>query len=307
MHKHIPYSVMMVRPSYFGFNEETALNNAFQTKITKLTPTVIQDLALLEFESMVNQLRIHGIEVVTFTDESNTTPDSIFPNNWFSTFTNEILLYPMYSSNRRMERKPDIYNELSKQLDKRINDQLVQLEEHGEIVEGTGSLVCDYTSKTAFAALSERTTEQALDAFEKISGYSTVRFTSLGPDNKPIYHTNVMLTMGETFAVIGLDTLIEEDKARVQRELENLDKDLLLLSNEQVYHHFAGNMLQLRNEEGDVFLVMSKAAYRSLSDEQIHFITEKHNNKIIACPIHIIETIGGGSARCMMAELFYKS
>jgi hypothetical protein len=306
MIKHIPHCVMMVKPTHFGFNEETAQNNAFQNKIDKLSPQIIQDIALLEFESMVNQLITNGIEVITYTDEGNTTPDSIFPNNWFSTFTNELLLYPMFSENRRLERKPEFYQDLSNRLDKGINDSLVGLEEVNEILEGTGSLVCDYESKTAFAALSERTTPKALDKFEETSGYSTVRFTSLGPDGKPIYHTNVMLTMAQSFAVVGLNTIIEEDRDRVKEHLEGLGKELLVLSNEQVYHHFAGNMLQLRNEEGDVFLVMSKAAYQSLSEEQIDFITEKHQNKIIACPIHIIETIGGGSARCMMAEVFYK-
>jgi hypothetical protein len=306
MIKHIPHCVMMIRPTHFGFNEETAHNNAFQNKLEKLSPHIIQDIALLEFESMVNQLISHGIEVITYTDEGVNTPDSIFPNNWFSTFTNEILLYPMFSENRRLERKQAFYEDLSERLDKHVNNRLVDLENQGEFLEGTGSLVCDYASNTAFAALSERTTPKALHDFEEQTGYTTVRFTSLGPDGKPIYHTNVMLTMAQSFAVVGLNTIIEEDRDRVKEHLEGLGKELLVLSNEQVYHHFAGNMLQLRNEEGDVFLVMSKAAYQSLSEEQIAFITEKHQNKIIACPIHIIETIGGGSARCMMAEVFYK-
>ena len=301
----IPTSVAMVRPSHFGFNSQTAGNNAFQSNPTDFSTEQVQDIAQLEFDAMVNQLITNGIEVIVFEDKGDTTPDSIFPNNWFSTFTNELVLYPMFSENRRLERKAEIYNQLSELLNKPVNNTLISLENTNEIVEGTGSLVCDYYTKTAFAALSERTTNNAIDQFEATTGYSSVRFNSYGPDNKLIYHTNVMLTMGDKYAVIGLNTIAKGEREGVRNKLASLNKDIVELSNDQVYHHFAGNMLQLANETGDKFLVMSKAAYNSLTASQIEQITVKHGNKIIACPIHMIEKVGGGSARCMMAEIFY--
>jgi hypothetical protein len=302
----VPSSVVMVRPSHFAFNAQTAANNAFQNKLENFSPSQIQDIALLEFDNMVSLLRKNGIEVILFDDKDTNTPDSIFPNNWFSTFTNEVLLYPMFSENRRNERKADIYKELSTRLGKAINSNLVSLEDENEIVEGTGSLVCDYSSKTAFAAMSPRTTHLAMNEFEKESGYSSVRFDALGPDGNLIYHTNVMMTMADTYVVIGLETVDHDHRTFVKEELERLGKEVINLSNDQVYNHFAGNMLQLSNSANEKFLVMSKEAHDSLTKEQITTITEKHNNSIIACPIHIIEKIGGGSARCMMAEIFYQ-
>ncbi len=301
----IPKSVAMVRPSHFAFNAQTAGNNAFQNNLENFTATQIQDIARLEFDNMVELLRGHDIEVLVFEDQDHDTPDSIFPNNWFSTFTNELILYPMFGENRRKERKPAIYNALSSKLGKSINQNLLKLEAKNEIVEGTGSLVCDYGSKTAFAAMSARTTNMAMDTFEKESGFSSVRFDALGPDGNLIYHTNVMMTMGDTYVVIGLDTIIEEHRNEVVQQLKDLGKDIIELSNDQVFKHFAGNMLQLSNEAGDKFLVMSKEAYSSLTNEQVNTITNDHNNTIIPCPIHMIEKIGGGSARCMMAEIFY--
>lgn len=295
----------MVRPKHFGFNPQTAENNAFQNKIDGFTDEQIQDIALLEFDNMVSRLKSKGIKVIVFQDAGHTTPDSIFPNNWFSTFTDEIVLYPMFSENRRLERKEEIYKKLSNDLRKPINKNLLSNEKKGDIIEGTGSLVCDYASKTAFAALSERTTNKALDLFEKETGFSTVRFTSLGPDGNAIYHTNVMMTMGDTFAILGTSTILDEDKAKVVSKLQELGKEVIELSKGQVYDHFAGNMLQLQNTKGDKFLIMSQEAFYSLTPAQIISIEQDHKSEIISVPIHTIEKIGGGSARCMMAEVFY--
>ena len=296
--------ILMVRPSHFGFNAQTAANNAFQHNLSDFTAQQIQDIALLEFDNMVNLLENHGIEVWVFNDEDNDTPDSIFPNNWFTTFTPEVVLYPMFSANRRKERKEEIYDDVSKRINKPLNASLLDLESAHEIVEGTGSLVCDYASKTAFAALSQRTTASAMDAFDTLSGFRSVRFHSYGPDGELIYHTNVMMTMADTYVVIGLDTITDADeRGTVKRALTALGKEIIELSNDQVFNHFAGNMLQLSNANGDKFLVMSQAAYRALTPQQLETI-KQHNNTIIACPIHMIEKIGGGSARCMMAEIF---
>ena len=305
MTKFIPNAVAMVRPKHFAYNTETAASNAFQNKFEGFTPTQIQDLALLEFNNMVNLLKAKGIKVVVFNDTASDTPDSIFPNNWFSTFTNEVILYPMFSENRRKERKPQMYKKLSNDLRKPINDKLLKGEKKGSILEGTGSLVCDYGSKTAFAALSQRTSNDALDKFEEMTGYATVRFESLGPDDTLIYHTNVMMTLADTFAIVAMDTIKDEHKSQVTESLTKLNKEIIIISKDQAYNHFAGNTLQLQNAKGKKFLVMSKEASDNLTAEQKDIIQNKHANEIIAAPIHTIEKIGGGSARCMMAEIFY--
>lgn len=301
----IPYSVAMVKPAAFGFNTETAVNNAFQHSIEQFNARQIQDIALLEFNAMVELLESNGIEVVIFEDRAeDETPDSIFPNNWFSSFTDEIILYSMFSNNRRRERKKEIIELLEKKLLKSSNHKLLGLEQQNLVLEGTGSLVCDYKNKTAFAALSPRTTSEALDLFEEMTGYKTVRFSANGPDGNEIYHTNVMMCLADEYVLIGLESIAPYDRERVINELRALDKHILDLSNNQIFYHFAGNMLQLRNKEGKKFLVMSAEAKYSLSESQLATIAQ-HNNTILAPAIHMIERIGGGSARCMMAELFY--
>tara|TARA_B110000090_G_scaffold8252_1_gene8480 strand:- start:1522 stop:2433 length:912 start_codon:yes stop_codon:yes gene_type:complete len=301
----IPKCVAMVRPRSFSFNTETADNNAFQNKLELFTSHQIQELALLEFNNMVDLLKLKGIKVQVFDDNGSDTPDSIFPNNWFSTFTDEVILYPMYSENRRKERKKTIYQKLSNDLRKPVNDKLVKLEKSNAILEGTGSLVCDHASKTVFAAMSPRTTPAALEAFEKLTGYASHRFNAHGPDDQPVYHTNVVMTIGDTFAILGADTIKADEKEVVLASLQQLGKDVILMSNNQIFKHFAGNMLQLQNAKGNKFLVMSAEAKRSLTAEQLDIIQNKHLNEIIAPPLTVIETIGGGSARCMMAEIFY--
>lgn len=297
----------MVRPNRFAYNPETAVNNAFQNRMEGFTAAQIQDIALLEFDNMVNKLTENGIEVIVFQDIGTDTPDSIFPNNWFSTFTDEVILYSMFTPNRRNERKAEIYDTLTQRTNKPLNEELLDLEYTNQILEGTGSLVCDYASKTAFAALSPRTMPSALQKFTEITGYQTVMFKAKGPDGNEIYHTNVMMTMADTFVLIGLETIGESYREEVKSKLEILDKEIIELSNDQIFNHFCGNMLQLQNENGNKFLVMSEEAKTSLSQEQIDTITNKHQNIILSCPIHLIEKIGGGSARCMMAEVFYNS
>lgn len=305
MNKHIPTCVAMVRPKKFGFNAQTAGNNAFQNNIESFTPQQIQDIALLEFDNMVNLLKSNQIKVKVFQDNAGDTPDSIFPNNWFSTFTKETILYPMYSENRRKERKPNIYNKISNDLRKPLNTKLLKNEKKGGILEGTGSLVAHYEAKTAFAALSPRTTSETLDKFEELTEYKTVRFRANGPDGNLIYHTNVMLTMGDEYAIIATDSILEEDRQRVLDSLKDVGVEPLEISNGQAYENFAGNMLQLQNGKGDKFLVMSAQAKSSLTSEQKDRIENKFGNTILAPAIHMIEKIGGGSARCMMAEIFF--
>ena len=305
MNKNIPNCVAMVRPKNFGFNPQTAANNAFQNELENFTPKQVQEIALLEFDNMVSMLKTKGIKVKVFQDTDSDTPDSIFPNNWFSTFTEETILYPMYSENRRKERKPAIYKKISNDLRKPINKQLLAKEKANEILEGTGSLVADYSSKTAFAALSQRTTDVALDHFEKLTEYKTIRFQANGPDGNLIYHTNVMLTVADQYAILATESIIEADRERVIQAFKELNTEIIEISNSQAFENFAGNMLQLQNAKGQKFLVMSAQAKSSLTSEQIDQIENKFNNEIIAPPIHMIEKIGGGSARCMMAEIFF--
>lgn len=297
--------VLMIEPICFGFNEQTADSNSFQQLLlTKtFTPEQIQELALLEFNHFVEQLRQVGIEVLVFKDtKSPFTPDSIFPNNWFNTDPQgRLLIFPMATENRQLERRSDIIRELEKTYDK--DESLIYYEKQGSFLEGTGSLIIDYPSSKAFAALSPRTNELVLEHYAQLSGNEIISFTALGPQKEKIYHTNVMLCITDNLAIIGADTIVPEDRARVIEKLKSIGKDIIYLSNEQVYHHFAGNMLQLQNQQGAKFLIMSSNAQRSLTTQQIDQI-HAGGNQIIAVALTIIEQIGGGSARCMLAELF---
>lgn len=297
--------VLMIEPVCFGFNEQTADSNSFQQLLlTKtFTPEQIQELALLEFNHFVERLRQSGIEVLIFKDtKSPFTPDSIFPNNWFNTDPQgRLLIFPMATENRQLERRTEIISELEKTYDK--DESLIYYEKQGSFLEGTGSLIIDYPSNKAFAALSPRTNELVLEHYAQLSGNEIISFTALGPQKEKIYHTNVMLCITDNLAIIGTDTIVPEDRTRVIEELQSIGKEIIYLSNEQVYNHFAGNMLQLQNQQGAKFLIMSSNAQRSLTAQQIDQI-HTGGNQIIAVPLNIIEQIGGGSARCMLAELF---
>jgi hypothetical protein len=291
----------MIRPSHFGFNEETALNNSFQTKIEGMPKEMIQELAIEEYENFVELLQDAAIEVLEFEDLPH-TPDAVFPNNWFSTFPNkQLFTYPMFSNIRRGERREDILQFLQKEFGYSLNTKLEKLEEENIFLEGTGSLVLDRENKLAFAAISPRTSPEALEAFAQLSGYKVIDFTAVGPAGEPIYHTNVIISVGDDFAFVGFDTIFEEDHAKIRAALKG--KTIIELSNDQVYNHFAGNMLGLQNQQGRRYLVMSAAAKRSLSKAQKTTIRSL-KLQIIAPALSIIETIGGGSARCMLAELF---
>lgn len=293
--------VLMIRPTHFEFNEETATNNSFQAKIEGMSLEMIRELAVAEYSNFVELLKVAEIEVLEFEDLPE-TPDAVFPNNWFSTFPNKQLLsYPMFSAIRRQERRSEILDYLKKEFDYQINSELEKLEEENIFLEGTGSLVLDHQAKLAFAAISPRTSPEALTAFQQLTNYQVIDFTAVGPAGEPIYHTNVMMCVAEDFAIVGFDTIFEEDHAKIRAALKG--KTIIELSNEQVYQHFAGNMLALQNEKGERFLVMSAAAKRSLSRSQKSDIRAL-DLEIIAPALSIIETIGGGSASCMLAELF---
>lgn len=299
----------MIRPSNFGFNEDAFFSNSFQNKPEASEIDLIQKSALFEFDDFVNQLRDLNVEVIVFDDfPSSKTPDSIFPNNWFSTHQNGMLYtYPMMVENRRKERRIDVLDFLVRLNNYSLIDLTVSENfEAPEYLEGTGSMIFDHVSKKVYAAISPRTSLNQLVNFTKKIGYSLVSFTAYGRENEKIYHTNVMLTIGEDFAVIGLETIDSNDISKVKASLINDGKELIELKNDQIYNHFAGNMLQLKNKEGVRIIVMSESAFKSLTKVQLLQL-EKYNDKILRVEIPTIEKIGGGSARCMLAEIFKPS
>ena len=299
--------IMMIEPVSFRFNEETAENNYYQKVIDGLSPEGTQEKALSEFTKFVDKLLSHGVNVIVVTDtESPDTPDSIFPNNWVS-FHNDgkIGLYPMCASNRRAERREDIFDTLVDDYGFHIDEikDFTEFEEHDKFLEGTGSMILDRENKICYAAISIRTDEQAVLQFCDEFDYTPVCFNAyqnVGKERLPIYHTNVMMCVANDFVVICLDTIDQiEERTHVIESLERTNKEIIEISEEQK-EHFAGNMLQVMGDKP--YLVMSKSAYNSLDKNQIEKI-EKHC-PIIHSSLDTIEACGGGSARCMMAEIF---
>jgi hypothetical protein len=296
--------ILMVRPANFGFNEETAESNAFQTNDTSLNQKQISEIAIKEFDDFVAKLSAVGVNVVVAEDsESPRKCDAIFPNNWITFHDNgDVITYPMYAPMRRLERQPHIVQQIENQFVVKKKFHLEDAEEENLFLEGTGSMIFDRPNKIVYACLSPRTDQSILHKFSEITGFNQVVFTSVDGKGQEIYHTNVMMALGETFCVICLDTIPnEEERAVVVQSLEDTGKEIIEISIEQVLE-FAGNMLQVRNEAGETFLVMSEQAYKSLTTNQVEKI-EQHT-KILSIPIYTIEKYGGGSVRCMMAEIF---
>ncbi len=305
----ITSTLLMIRPIQFRFNEQTAVNNYYQKVIDNISPEEVITAAQTEFDNFVQVLRANGIEVVVVEDTADPdTPDSIFPNNWVSFHADgSIGLYPMYAENRRLERRDDIFELLKKQFDFSWSQKIdfTYLEKDGQFLEGTGSMILDRENKIAYAAISLRTHQEAFSTFCQKFGYQGVTFVanqSVDGRRLPIYHTNVMMCVGDAFAVICLDSIDNnEERENVVANLERTGKDIIAISESQK-EHFAGNMLQVKNERDESFLVMSSAAYQSLNQDQITIINKYCT--IIHSPLDTIEALGGGSARCMMAEIF---
>jgi hypothetical protein len=297
----------MISPVAFGFNAQTAENNFFQ-KNDNTQSSEIQRLALAEFETMTEKLRAKGINVIVIKDTYEPhTPDSIFPNNWVSFHKNgAVVLYPMFAENRRQERREDILNHLQ-QIGFQYNTivDFTHYEKENRFLEGTGSMILDRENGVAYAALSERTDEAIFEKFcKKLDFFPCAfrAFQTVGKERKPIYHTNVMMCVADTYAVVCLEALdLFWEKYFLRDKLLSSNKKIIEISEEQM-HTFAGNMLQVQNVDGKKFLVMSQTAYNSLDNEQIAQLSEF--NEIITVEIPAIEKYGGGSARCMMAEIF---
>jgi hypothetical protein len=301
-------TILMIRPVAFRMNEQTAVNNYYQKVLDNLLPETVNAKAQQEFDAFVEKLRGVGIDVIVVDSTLDPdTPDSVFPNNWVSFHENgDIALYPMFAPNRRLERREDILDTLE---DKGFHIENIvdytSAEEDGIFLEGTGSLVLDRVNRKAYCALSPRADEELMIEYCEDFEYTPVifeAFQTVNGERKHIYHTNVMMCIGDTFAVICADCI--DDKKERKMVLENLKEDgkeIILLTEAQL-NNFAGNMLQVMGANNQSYLVMSAAAHQTLTKDQIARI-EKHT-KILSSSLDTIEACGGGSARCMMAEIF---
>jgi hypothetical protein len=293
--------ILMIRPVNFGFNEETAGSNAFQNR--NAIKNGINEKAQQEFDHMVNKLRQNGVEVTVVDDtEEPHTPDSIFPNNWVSFHADgNIFLYPMQAENRRLERREDIISRLEDEFAVKHIIDLSRFENEDKFLEGTGSMVLDRLNKIAYACISPRTDRDVLNLFCGQAGYQPVSFDAVDQHGKAIYHTNVLMCMGSNFAVICLDSIPNpHEKVMVKESLLSTQKEIIDISFEQM-NQFAGNMLEVKNKNGETLIVMSQNAYKALDESQK--ATLQQFGKLIYADINTIENIGGGSARCMMAEV----
>ena len=300
-------TILMIRPVNFRMNEQTAVNNYFQEDLD-LKNAEINKKAQDEFDAYVDKLRAVGVNVIVIDDKASLdTPDSIFPNNWVSFHENgDIALYPMFAENRRRERREDVFLRLEQEGFK-INNIIdyTSAEDEGLFLEGTGSLLLDRVNEIAYCALSPRADEDLFIEFCEDFEYTPVVFTAnqtVDGKRLPIYHTNVMMCLAETFAVICLDTIDDKkERKNVVSNLEKNNKKVIKITEAQM-HQFAGNMLQVKGKDDKLYLVMSQAAHDSLTTTQIQLI-EAHC-PILSSSLETIETCGGGSARCMMAEVF---
>lgn len=303
----ITNTVLMIRPVKFRMNEETAVNNYFQKSTQELEATVNQK-AQSEFDHFVELLKGKGINVIVLEDiEAQDTPDSIFPNNWISFHANgDIALYPMFAENRRRERRPDILEQIEAHGFK-INNVVdyTSAEDDEVFLEGTGSLILDRENRKAYCAISPRASEDLFIEFCEDFEFTPIMFEAnqtVNDKRLPIYHTNVMMCIAQEFAVICLDSIDDaKEKKMVTKSLKQDQKEIINISEAQM-HQFAGNMLQVKGENDNSYLIMSQTAYNSLRQDQIEAI-EKYTS-ILYANLETIEKHGGGSARCMLAEVF---
>lgn len=299
----------MIRPAAFRMNEETAGNNYYQKVLDKLTPEDLMERAIEEFDSMVETLRSEGVNVIVFEDNPDTdTPDCLFPNNWISFHADSrIGLYPMYAQNRRDERREDIIVDLKHVHSFKIDEvvDFTEFEDHNVYLEGTGSIVLDRINKKAYAALSPRTDKVAFEQFCGALDYHGIVFESMQTvrdSREQIYHTNVMMCVGTGWATVCLDSLDHpDDKELLRNSLQDDGIEIIDLTEDQIAH-FAGNMLEVATNTDDIArIVMSSSAFNALTLEQ-KVTLEKHG-KLVPVNLDVIEACGGGSARCMMAEI----
>jgi len=303
--RQITNHILMVKPTGFNYNAETAANNHFQHSNLNFSNKEIAENATREFDNMVELLDLKGVNIKVVDPIGNKyNPDAVFPNNWFSIHQNGTkVLYPMFAESRRTERNNEIFSFIEKELDFKIKTtvDLTSYENDLLFLEGTGSMILDRVNKIAYAAISERTSPQVLEDFALKMNYQTVSFNSFHK-NAAIYHTNVMMCLGEDFVLICLESIgNEKEKMQLLESFEHTNKELIEISSNQI-DNFAGNMLQIEGKDHNPLIVMSQAAFSSLEKHQLK--TLERNGEIVFSSLSTIEKFGGGSARCMMAELF---
>lgn len=295
---------MMVSPANFGHNEQTAGTNLFQINEAIGDPDTIKQMALDEFHGFVDELKKNGVTVnVIYDSPVPIKPDAIFPNNWISFHEDgTLVLYPMYSENRRWERRRSIIDLIGESYEIKREIDLSHYESEDKFLEGTGSMVWDKDTKKCFACLSMRTHDEVLHDFCEKMGYQLIRFESSDDHGNPIYHTNVMFSISSKYAIVCLDSIrLQQEKEMILHHLEEAGKEIITISMSQMYQ-FCGNVMELGNDKGESILAMSEKAYLSFFPEQLEII-EKYS-KIVHAPLSTIEKLSGGGARCMIAEIF---
>jgi hypothetical protein len=296
-------TILMVRPAAFGFNEETAANNYFQSH-PAISKEELQQTVLTEFDTMVATLRSHDINVLVVEDTKEPSkPDAIFPNNWLSTSPGgTVAVFPMYAANRRIEKREEIVQELAKAYIVNDLQDWSEYEAEGRFLEGTGSMVIDYENKMIYACVSERTSLSVLEKYAAANGFQAIAFLATDKNGMPVYHTNVMMALGENFCVLCEEAIEEEwELIAVRQLLQSTNHIIIAITREQM-HQFAGNMMQVKNNSGQSFLVLSQTAYNSLTKEQRKQL--EGFTTLVAIAVPTIEEVEGGSVRCMMAEVF---
>ena len=295
-----PY-ILMIRPVNFGFNAQTAVNNEFQVPGQDAQA---QQKGQEEFDAFVSMLHHNGVDVTVVNDTPEPhTPDSIFPNNWISFHADgTVCLYPMFADNRRLERKPHVIEKLKERFVIQQTYDLTHYELANRFLEGTGSMVLDRDLKLAYACLSPRTDRGIVEEWCRAMDFQPIIFDAFGSTGQAIYHTNVVMCVGDRYVVICLDAVLKaEERELLENTIDQSGKELIPITLDQM-NHFAGNMLQVASIQGETLLVMSSQAYHSLAPEQVNRL--RSYNRIVHAPLQTIETNGGGSARCMMAEVF---
>jgi len=300
-------TVLMIRPANFGSNTETAETNAFQQQMKADEAQIVKKKAIMEFNAFVVKLKAAGINVIVCDDSPEpVTTDAVFPNNWITTHKHgTIALYPMCHKSRRGERRQDIVDDLKAKFNFGQVEDFSYFEVANQFLEGTGSVVLDRENKIMYACLSPRTDKEVLETIAAKLNYSPVAFNSVDKNGKPIYHTNVMMSIGDTFVIVCLESIKDEqEKSMLLNHFADSGKETIDISYNQM-ERMAGNMIQLKNRLGENILVMSEQAFYSLQDtEMTRLLT---NNQIVYSDLTTIEKYGGGSARCMIAEIFYPS
>ncbi len=295
----------MIRPASFGFNSETAASNAFQGSVS-LSDQQVQNEAAKEFDEFVNALRFHKINVLVIEDTPQPVkPDAVFPNNWFCTLQDgTIATFPMFTANRRIEVRSDLIQTLKDNFIVATVEDWTMYDTGQLYLEGTGSMVLDHENKRIYACLSPRTNKALLQKFADAHGFQTISFFAKDDNGTDVYHTNVIMHLGEDYAVICLACITnEKERNQIIQSLAETNHNIIDISMQQV-KQYAGNMLQIKNAEGTLYTVLSKSALDALTDEQNKSLS-KHTT-LLPVNIPTIETVGGGSVRCMMAEIFLK-